>query len=263
MNEDKPISVVQDFYDQLAPDYHLIFSDWHQAMAWEAECLDNLIQTQVSRSLPLTLLDCACGIGTQAIGLAQRGYQVHGTDLSPVSVERTRQEAAALDVELTFGIADFRKLDVQVEGRFDVVLACDNALPHLLEDAELRLAAQNMLQKLNPGGLLLVSIRDYDRLILDKPHSTPVRVFDTGDDRRIVFQVWDWAEDEPIYTVNHFIVRPKGDQWVTTHQVTQYRALQREELSAILGNSGFSEIRWHMPDESGFYQPIVTARKAK
>jgi hypothetical protein len=29
----------------------------------------------------------------------------------------------------------------------------------------------------------------------------------------------------------------------------------------VLGRAGFSAIRWQMPEESGYYQPIVTARK--
>lgn len=262
MNGENNTQSVRDFYDQLAADYHLIFDDWRQAIVRHSACLDALIRAQSSRSLPLTLLDCSCGIGTQAIGLAQRGYTVHATDLSPVAVERARQESLAMGVEMTFGVADFRELAEQVGGTFDVVLSCDNALPHLLDDADLCLAAQNMRQKLNPGGLLLVSIRDYDQLLLEKPQGTPLRVFGAGEDRRIVFQVWDWIADAPVYTVNHFILRCKGDAWMTTHQATQYRALQRTELSAILEEAGFSEIRWQMPDETGHYLPIVTARRA-
>ena len=45
-----------------------------------------------------------------------------------------------------------------------------------------------------------------------------------------------------------------------THRVAKYRALLREELSDILDKVGFSDIRWLMPEESGYYQPIVTAR---
>ena len=59
------------FYDELAADYHLIFPDWDAAIAWEAE-----IVTGLMRDLGLTagaVLDASCGIGTQAIGLAQAG----------------------------------------------------------------------------------------------------------------------------------------------------------------------------------------------
>src|SRR5262245_4778418 len=121
---------VQDFYDDLADDYHLIYPDWKATIEWQGEILDRLIQSQIGSQG--SLLDCSCGIGTQAIGLASRGFQVYATDLSPVAVERARRESARIGVSIAFGVADFRSLATQVEGTFDVVLSCDNALPHML-----------------------------------------------------------------------------------------------------------------------------------
>jgi 2-polyprenyl-3-methyl-5-hydroxy-6-metoxy-1,4-benzoquinol methylase len=108
------------------------------------------------------ILDCACGIGTQALGLALLGHSVHGTDISPVAVERARCEAAQLGVAVTFGVADMRTLDRDVGRVFDVVLAFDNSLPHLLGPADMQLAAHAIRRTLRPGGVFLASTRDYD-----------------------------------------------------------------------------------------------------
>jgi hypothetical protein len=43
--------------------------------------------------------------------------------------------------------------------------------------------------------------------------------------------------------------------------VTQLRAWRRAELTLILNQAGLSDIQWHMPDSSGYYQPVVSARK--
>ncbi|NDJ77986.1 MAG: class I SAM-dependent methyltransferase [Chloroflexi bacterium] len=248
------------FYEQLARDYHLIFADWARAIERQGSALDRLIQAHMNR-MPLTVLDCACGIGTQAIGLADRGYTVHASDISPAAVERAAQEADNYGVPLTTGVADMRTLAAQVEGTFDVVLACDNAVPHLLSDDELLQAAQHKHAKLRPDGLLLVSIRDYDHLTLNKPRATQPQVFDDeAEGRRIVFQVWDWAADGSGYTVNMFIMRQHGSRWDTAHHATRYRALLRAEYGNILAQAGFDDIRWHMPQDTGYYQPVVTAR---
>jgi glycine/sarcosine N-methyltransferase len=162
---------------------------------------------------------------------------------------------------LSFGVADLRELGRAVAGTFDVVLSCDNALPHILSDEGLLRAARNMAAKLRPGGLLLVSMRDYDRASAERPRSTPPRAFEGPEGRRIVFQVWDWASDGRTYLLHQFIVREARGDWRTAHYATQYRALRRGELSELLRSAGLSEIRWHMPEESGYYQPIVTARK--
>ncbi|MCP4527901.1 MAG: class I SAM-dependent methyltransferase, partial [Aestuariibacter sp.] len=37
---------------------------------------------------------------------------------------------------------------------------------------------------------------------------------------------------------------------------------QRNELNEVLRTAGLTDIRWHMPDDSGYYQPIVTALKS-
>jgi hypothetical protein len=148
-----------------------------------------------------------------------------------------------------------------VPGVFDAVTACDNALPHLLTDDDLRRGVRGMAAKLRPGGLLLASIRDYDALVQQRPQATPVRVHD-GPPRRAVFQVWDWAANGRGYRVHQFILKEHEAGWETAHHATDYRALLREELDAALLGAGLTDVRWHMPEEGGWYQPLVTARKA-
>ncbi len=251
---------VLDFYEQLSSNYHLIFADWQKSVLRQAMVLDRLIRSQMHQ-FPLTVLDCSCGIGTQAIGLAKRGYQVHATDLSPAAVNRAKEAAESFGVSLTFGVADLRRLDIEVDGEFDVVISCDNALPHLFTNDDLHLAANNLWSKLKPNGLLLASIRDYDQAIQEKPRSTMPEVLDGTEQRRIIFQTWDWSDEGNIYQVHHFIVQEIEGSWQTQHYTTQYRALLRDELSEILENAGFTDIRWLMPEASGYYQPIVIGRK--
>ena len=247
------------FYDDLASDYDLRFADWKTSVLWQGEVLDKVIRGQIAPG-SLAVLDCACGIGTQAIGLAARGYRVYATDISPAAVSRAGEEAASFGVPLTTGSADLRTLASQVPGEFDVVLACDNALPHLLTEDELLLAVRNMRAKTRRRGLLLTSIRDYDQIVTQRPRSELPRVFDGPDGRRIVFQVWDWEGDGRTYMFHLFIVRHVGSGWRTAHRAARYRALLREELSGILREARFSDVRWLMPDESGYYQPLVVAR---
>src|SRR5437868_13398648 len=116
-----PDSVIQ-FYDSLSFHYHLIFANWRETVFRHSEILDKLIRTQINVSSATSLLDCSCGIGTQAIGLALRGYRVHASDISSKAVERAQKEAQPLNVSMTFSIADFRYLDTQVPGTYTIVL---------------------------------------------------------------------------------------------------------------------------------------------
>lgn len=250
----------QQFYADIAADYHRIFADWHETIKRQADILDSLIRAQVSGDA-LTLLDCSCGIGTQALGLAARGFVVHATDLSPEAVERGQREAAALDISLTWGVADMRSLDTEVEGDFDVVLSCDNSWAHLLDDAAVAAAARAMTAKTRPGGLVLISIRDYDALAEARPASNGPHFFDDSQGKRIFFQVWDWSPDGERYTLHHYITYAQGDRWQVTHSATTLRALKRAAIESALRGAELIDLRWHLPAETGYHQPIITARK--
>jgi SAM-dependent methyltransferase len=247
------------FYDGLSGDYHLLFESWPKGVRWQGTVLDRLLKGMLG-DRPLAVLDCCCGIGTQAIGLALLGHRVHATDLSPAAVERAAREAAAFGVSITFGVADVRALAGQVEGVFDAVIACDNSLPHLTADDDLRRGVAGMAAKLRPGGVFLATTRDYDALAPERPATTPVRVI-VGPPRRVTFQVWDWAADGRSYRVHQLLLKEEGGSWTMTHQAAFYRALLRHELTDALLRAGLAEVRWLTPEESGYYQPVVTARK--
>ncbi|QSQ12379.1 class I SAM-dependent methyltransferase [Myxococcus landrumensis] len=251
---------VRDFYEGLAEEYHLLFANWAQTVERQGATLDALLRRSGAPP-PRRVLDCACGIGTQALGLAGRGYVVHATDLSPSAVARAEREARVMGVHLTTGVADMRTLDVQVSGAFDVVVAFDNAIPHLLTDEDLDAAANAMVAKLVPGGLLALSVRDYDLLVAQQPRFTSERVLDAPEGRRILFQVWDWATDGRTYKVHQFILRPEGSGWQATEHTGVYRALQRVEVERALTRAGLVDTRWYAPEETGFYQPILTGRR--
>ena len=247
---------VAGFYDGLAAEYHLLFADWDASVRRQGKVLDRLIVGQVGAGVR-RVLDCSCGIGTQAIGLALRGYRVHGTDISPAALALARREAARLGATLTTGVADLRALET-VSGMFDVVLSCDNAVPHLLADDDLERAAAGMHAKLRPDGLLVISMRDYDQIIAERPRAELPRVFDRPDGRQIAFQVWDWDADAPTYTLHLYIVREGAGGWETHHEATVYRALRRDAWAGIVRAAGFREVAWHQLEESGYYQPILT-----
>ncbi|MFB7216117.1 class I SAM-dependent methyltransferase [Streptomyces sp. NPDC056255] len=126
---------VRDFYDDLAHDYHPTFRDWDASIAYQAEVLGGLVRQSLGAG-PHTVLDCSCGIGTQAIGLARAGHQVVGSDLSPVAAARRRRGGGAWQ-SASAAAADMRQLPFR-ETSFDVVLCADNSLTHLLSGQDLR-----------------------------------------------------------------------------------------------------------------------------
>lgn len=119
-------------------------------------------------------------------------------------------------------------------------------------------AAAQIRTKLRPKGLLMASIRDYDRLIEERPVIQGPSFYADHGSRRIVHQVWDWIDDRR-YVFHLYITREIANKWQTFHASAPYRAVLREELTATLNIAGFKNPRWVFPAESGFYQPIILA----
>ncbi|MFJ3923592.1 hypothetical protein [Streptomyces sp. NPDC090022] len=61
------------FYDRLSARYHLMYADWDASTARQSRALDALLTAALGPG-PHTVLDNACGIGTQALGLAAHGH---------------------------------------------------------------------------------------------------------------------------------------------------------------------------------------------
>jgi glycine/sarcosine N-methyltransferase len=141
---------VRAFYDELAPLYHLVYEDWESSVARQGAALASLIAEQWGTDARV-VLDAALGIGTQALGLLAGGVRVTGSDLSTSAVCRARREAAVRGLPLASLVADFRALPVR-SATFDRVLVCDNAIPHLESEADIRVALAECFRCVREGG---------------------------------------------------------------------------------------------------------------
>jgi hypothetical protein len=57
-----------------------------------------------------------------------------------------------------------------------------------------------------------------------------------------------------------FQLLPEGDSWSVHVTAATYWALTRDEVTERVAASGFHGPRWLEPAESGFFQPLLTAR---
>ena len=246
------------FYEDLADVYHLIYEDWGRAIERQAAVLDPLLRRMLTQDR-VWILDCACGIGTQAIGFASLGHQVVASDLSIKAIARAEREAEKRHLSIEFHVSDITSLKQVCHEGFDIVAALDNVLPHLTAK-QLRLAARTIHSKLRSAEWVITSIRDYDRLVVERPTVQPPSFYAFDGERRIVHQVWDWISDDT-YTVHQYITVYSNGRWDCLHFASEHRCLLRDELTVALTSAGFGQVEWLMPHESHFYQPIVIAKR--
>ena len=251
------MDITQKFYDHMASQYDKLFSDWQAATQEQAQILDRLISGG-GFDRRAHILDCACGIGTQAIGLAALGYRVTASDISDGELAEAKKRAAQNGVDICFEHADFCALSSTFSEPFDIVIAMDNALPHMLTGEALASAVRSIIGQTRPGGLFVASIRDYDSLLETRPPYSPPYIHKTESGQRVSFQTWVWNEDN--YRLTQYIIDDEDALQVSKFEC-EYRATRREELTRLLLSSGCSDVHWKFPEETGFYQPIVVAKK--
>ena len=99
------------------------------------------------------VLDVACGTGVAAITAARAGAEACGLDLSPVLLERARQNASIARVRVDFTEGDAEALPYP-DASFDVVLS---EFGHIFAPRP-AVVTPEMLRVLKPGGRIAFSV---------------------------------------------------------------------------------------------------------
>jgi SAM-dependent methyltransferase len=244
-------------YDRLTPFYHLIYADWKSTIRQHGEALDRIIHS-AGVETPCAVLDAACGIGTQTLGLAALGYKVTASDFKAESLERTRKEAIQRGLSIQTRVADMRELYAHHQRTFDVVIACENAIPHLLSDAEILVALKEFHRCTSPGGLCLISVRDYTNVELRGPAQLhPNGVHQVEKTRYVLLQVWNPVL--PLHEIITYIIEHREGALPVTHtsRETCY-AVPIYRLMRLMDEAGFHEVR---RVDGVFFQPVIIGRK--
>lgn len=251
------MDITQTFYDNLASQYDKLFLDWQSTIQDQAIILDRLfVENGFDKSAHI--LDCACGIGTQAIGLAMQGYHVTASDISDGELAEAKERASKNNVQVQFVNGNFCDLSAVFSEQFDIVICMDNALPHMLTKSALEKAIKSIINQITDGGMCIASIRDYDALLLNKPPYSPPYIHQTNNGQRVSFQTWVWNGEH--YKLTQYIIDDEETLQISKFDC-EYRATRREELTNLFIANGCSEVVWKFPEETGFYQPIVIAKK--
>ena len=251
------MNITQTFYDNMASQYDKLFLDWTATTKEQAVILDRVF-TESGFDCDASILDCACGIGTQAIGLASMGYLVTASDISDGELAEARKRAKENNVQICFEHADFCALSNTFTEQFDIVIAMDNALPHMLTSQALEQAITSIVKQTKSGGIIVASIRDYDSILAEKPSYSPPYIHRTEKGQRVSFQTWVWKGDN--YQLTQYIIDDENSLKVNKFEC-EYRAIRREEITNMFLSKGCSDVVWKFPEETEFYQPIVIARK--
>jgi SAM-dependent methyltransferase len=100
------------------------------------------------------VLDIGCGLGDNAVYLAQQGFNVTGLDISPTALITAERRAKDAGVDVTFAVTDSTKLEGYTDA-FDTIV--DSGMFHCLDDDAKRSYAAAARRATRPGATLLLS----------------------------------------------------------------------------------------------------------
>lgn len=251
-----------DFYIKFAEKYKNVFTNWRQSVENQGITIKNILN-QYLQEQPASILDCTCGIGTQAIALSLLNYNLFASDICESEIKIAKYEAQKLNLNIKFFVADCRYLNKRFKNqKFPVIISMDNSLPHLLTKNDMTRAFQSICSQLTIDGLFISSFRDYDKLLIEKPRqANPIRVHDVDQNIRIInLKIWDWFNDK-VKTTQYLIEDMSGNITVTKGIFYSW-AITKEQIEQIALNSGFKYIKWLCPEETGYFEPILLLKNS-
>ncbi len=152
------------------------------------------------------VLDCACGTGTLAVGLALRGFDTFASDASPAMIQRTRALAVHHGVDVRARVCAWEALPPGPD--FDAVLCVGNSLAHA---ADRRAALTAMAGVLRPGGTLVLTSRNWERELAAGSRLEVDDRLTVRDGRRgLITRAWTIAEDVVTLDVAVSIIAADG-----------------------------------------------------
>lgn len=257
MSNKTKTNYITDFYNGISCHYHLIYHSWYDSINKQAEDLNYIIENYWKGKVS-TILDASCGIGTQALGLAKLGFKVTGSDISSKEIKRAKTEAELRKLKIKFSIADMRELSGHHKQKYDLVISCDNSLPHLLSDNDITKALIQFYKCVRTGGGILVSLRDYAKENLKGIQLKPYKIRRIGDTKYIIYQVWEFTDSEH-YSISMYFIEDKGtkDCKISVFR-SKYYAITVDRIVELMKKVGFIDIRRY---DNKYFQPVLVCKK--
>ena len=219
-------------YNALAGSYDSLMADG--AYRRRADYLDRQLRKS---TLPVrTVLDLACGTGTVACLLAERGYTVIAVDGSEEMLTQAAFKAADLanpPLLLHQSMPRLRLLEP-----VDAAVSTLDSLNYLTRERDLRATLRRVFRWLRPGGQFLFDVNTPHKL-----QRMDGRLY--TDETEESYCVWRtfFSRRTQIctYQVDLFRQRPDG-AWDRSLEEHRERAWSREQLRQFLKEAGFSGI---------------------
>lgn len=220
-----------DAYHALAASYDRLTNDvdYRATVAFYQQILDQ------EGLRPRTAVDLACGTGSVAWLLADKGLYVTGVDMSEEMLCVAAQKDSASGKRPVFVRQKLQHL--HLPRGVDLAVCALDSLDYITEPEDCREAIARVYRVLNPGGCFIFDVNTPQKL-----KAMDGQVFLDEDDD--VYCVWRGSFDEQtnICTYGMDLFQRQGDVWYRSQEEHQEYAYSQEQLVGYLKEAGFTKI---------------------
>jgi glycine/sarcosine N-methyltransferase len=233
------------FYDKLSAEYDSL-TDFKKRFSKDLDTFRNLIE----RFGISSAVDAGAGTGFHALLLAKLGISVTAVDISGEMLEKCRFNAQTLGVSVKTVQSDFAHIHTSVAQTFDSVFCLGNSLAHVISESDLYDSLTALKKILNPGGILVLQILNYEKILGDRNRIQNIR--NTGEKTYIRF--YDYCADRIFFNI--LTLHNGGSSPSHTLQTVELRPYVKDELLPSLRKVGFGEIQAYGDLRFGEYSNI-------
>ena len=213
-----------DSYDRLTEDV-----DYRQIVAF----YDVLLQRE--GAVPRTAVDLACGTGSVALLLAEKGLHVTAVDMSEEMLCQASQKAQEMENPPVFVCQRLEEL--RLPRGVDLAVSALDSIDYITDPALCREAFFRIYRALNPGGIFIFDVNTPEKL-----RAMDGQVFLDEDDD--TYCVWRGSFDEEsnICTYGMDLFQRRGGAWHRSQEIHLEYAYSAQQLVQYLKEAGFTGI---------------------
>jgi ubiquinone/menaquinone biosynthesis C-methylase UbiE len=210
---------------------------------------------------PKSAVDLACGTGSVALILAEKGYRVTGVDMSPEMLCMAAQKADNANNRPLFICQKLQEL--YLPRGVDLAVCALDGMDYITNPEDCREAIRRVYKVLNPGGCFIFDVNTPEKL-----QAMDGQIFLDEDDD--VYCVWRGEFDDQTNICTYWmdLFQREGEVWNRSYEEHREYAYSASELVSYLKAAGFTSIevfgdRKLTSPEAGEQRIYLKARKGK
>ena len=240
------------FYNEISKYYDYIFPVSIEQILF--------IKDMIGKS-PKKVLDIACGTGGYSMGLGKYGYEITAVDLNENMVQSLEEKAKSSNYNIKALVLNMLECDKALSDKFDFAFCVGNSVVHLNNREEILLLFEKTRNLLTDGGVMLIQIINYDRIINQNITSLPTIIDDSIDLKFQRIYKYNEAKNKIFFKTILSV-----DELDISNEIPLY-PLKSDEAKQLLRIAGFHKIEFYgdfmknpyNKDES--YMTIIRAEK--